>query len=50
MLESTSILDFIATKFTDFLSYTSFANFEIGNFFMILVGMFFIWLAIKKDF
>ena len=50
MLESTSILDFIATKFTDFLSYTSFANFEIGNFFMILVGLFFIWLAIKKDF
>lgn len=50
MLESTSILDFIATKFTDFLAYTSFANFEIGNFFMILVGLFFIWLAIKKDF
>lgn len=50
MLESASILDFIATKFTDFLSYTSFANFEIGNFFMILVGLFFIWLAIKKDF
>lgn len=50
MLESTSILDFIATKFTDFLSYTSFANFEIGNFFIILVGLFFIWLAIKKDF
>lgn len=50
MLESTSILDFIATKFTDFLSYTSFANFEIDNFFMILVGLFFIWLAIKKDF
>lgn len=50
MLESASILDFIATKFTDFLSYTSFANFEIGNFFMIIVGLFFIWLAIKKDF
>ena len=50
MLESTSIIDSIATKFTDFLSYTSFANFEIGNFFMILVGLFFIWLAIKKDF
>ena len=44
------IFDFIGTKFADFLTYTGFANAEIGNWVMILVGAFFLWLAIKKDF
>ena len=50
LLESVSTMDFIGTKFTDFLSYTGFANVEWANIVMIAVGAFFIWLAIKKDF
>ncbi len=34
----------------EFLSYTGFANVEIGNLFMILVGFFFMWLAVSKEF
>ena len=44
------VLDFIGTKLSDFLTYTGFANTEWGNLIMILVGAFFLWLAIKKDF
>ena len=43
-------MDFVATKFSDFLTYTGFANVEWPNLVMIAVGAFFIWLAIKKDF
>ncbi len=42
-------LDFIGTKFLDFCSYTGFANGELGNYIMILVGALFITLAIVKD-
>ena len=44
------VFDFIGTKLSDFLTYTGFANAEMGNWIMILVGAFFLWLAIKKDF
>src|SRR5574344_571859 len=43
-------INFIIQNFFDFLTYTGFANAEIGNLIMIVVGIFFIWLAIKKDF
>ncbi len=43
-------MDFVAAKFSDFLTYTGFANVEWANIIMIAVGAFFIWLAIKKDF
>ena len=43
-------LDFLSTKFADFLTYTGFANAAWGNIIMMIVGLFFIWLAIKKDF
>ena len=43
-------MDFVATKFSDFLTYTGFDNVEWPNLVMIAVGAFFIWLAIKKDF
>ena len=33
-----------------FLSYTGFANVTIGHIIMIVVGLFFIWLAIKYDY
>ena len=42
--------DFIVNNFNEFLSYTVFANATIPNIIMIVVGAFFIWLAIKKDF
>ncbi len=45
-----SIIDFIVSNFNEFLTYTGFANATIPNIIMIVVGIFFIWLAIKKDF
>ncbi len=42
--------DFIGTKLSDFLTYTGFACGDWTNYVMMLVGMLFIWLAIKKDF
>ena len=42
--------EFIANNFNEFVSYTSFANAEVGNLIMICVGALFIWLAIKKNF
>lgn len=50
LLESVSTMDFIGSKLVDFLTYTGFANVEWANLIMIVVGAFFIWLAIKKDF
>ncbi len=44
------MFEFISENFIEFLSYTGFANAEWQNLVMIAVGMFFIWLAIKKDF
>jgi oxaloacetate decarboxylase beta subunit len=41
---------FIIQNFHEFLTYTAFANATVGNLIMIVVGAFFIWLAIKKDF
>lgn len=44
------MFEFISENFIEFLSYTGFVNAEWQNLVMIAVGMFFIWLAIKKDF
>lgn len=41
---------FLSTKFNDFLTYTGVACASYQNLIMILVGIIFIWLAIKKDF
>ena len=41
---------FLTTKFSDFLTFTGYACAEWGNIAMILVGILFIYLAIKKDF
>lgn len=43
-------LKFLYDNFNEFLTYTGFANGEMGNYIMIVVGAFFLWLAIKKDF
>lgn len=45
-----SFTEFIVSNFNEFLTYTGFANATWGNIIMILVGCFFLWLAIKKDF
>ena len=42
--------EFIISNLQEFWSLTGFANAEWGNIIMILVGLFFIYLAIKKDF
>lgn len=42
--------DFIGTKLADFITYTGFACGDWTNYVMMVVGMLFIWLAIKKDF
>ncbi|MBO4487570.1 MAG: sodium ion-translocating decarboxylase subunit beta [Bacteroidaceae bacterium] len=42
--------DFIGTKLNDFITFTGFACGEWSNYIMILVGIFFIWLVVKKDF
>lgn len=43
-------MSFISNNFADFWSYTGFANSGYEHFIMILVGLFFLFLAIKKDF
>ena len=45
-----SFTEFIVSNFNEFLTYTGFANATVPNLIMIVVGAFFIWLAIKKDF
>ena len=42
--------DFLMNNLRQFWELTGFANAEPGNFVMLLVGLFFIWLAIKKNF
>lgn len=41
---------FLSSKFSDFLTYTGVACASYQNLIMVLVGIVFIWLAIKKDF
>ncbi len=41
---------FLFTKLLDFWHFTGFYNFDYTNLIMILVGLFFIYLAIKHDF
>ena len=42
--------ELITNNFNEFVSYTGFVNAEWGNIIMIVVGIFFIWLAISKNF
>ncbi|MGM9870578.1 MAG: sodium ion-translocating decarboxylase subunit beta [Muribaculaceae bacterium] len=42
--------EFIQDNLRQFWELTGFANAEWGNFIMLAVGLFFIWLAIKKNF
>lgn len=43
-------LHFLGEHLQQFFTYTAFANFTLGHVLMILIGLFFIYLAIKKDY
>ena len=45
-----TFVDFFSETLRDFWSFTGFANCEPGTVVMLLVGIFFVWLAIKKNF
>lgn len=45
-----NLINFLVENLLQFFSFTGFANFQAGNGIMILVGMFFIYLAVKKEF
>lgn len=47
---NTSFIDFIIEHLTQFLQFTAFANLTVGHVIMIAVGLFFIYLAIAKEF
>lgn len=50
MENTTSFFTFLQENLQQFLAYTSFANFTWGHIIMILVGFFFIYLAIAKEY
>ena len=50
MEHSGNYLDFVVRHLEQFLGYTSFSNFTWGHLIMICVGLFFIYLAIAKEY
>jgi oxaloacetate decarboxylase beta subunit len=44
------LLSFLSSNIQQFLSYTAFSNFQLGHAIMILVGLVFIYLAIRYEF
>jgi sodium ion-translocating decarboxylase beta subunit len=49
-MENTGFLTFIIDHLGQFLRYTAFANMTIGHIIMIIVGLYFIYLAIAKEY
>jgi oxaloacetate decarboxylase beta subunit len=49
-MENTGFFSFLIDNLKEFLTYTGFANVTLGHVIMILVGLFFIYLAIKKEY
>ena len=45
-----NFLNYVGEQLYTFFTYTAFANFTIGHAIMLCVGLFFIFLAIKKEF
>lgn len=50
MEQTQTYLSFLSDQLTQFLGYTAFANMTLGHFIMILIGLAFIYLAIKKEY
>jgi oxaloacetate decarboxylase beta subunit len=48
-MENQGFFSFLGDNLQQFLSYTGFASFTLGHIIMILVGLGFLYLAIKKD-
>lgn len=49
-LNSSGFFEFIKTQMLQFVEYTAFANFTWGHLAMLAVGLFFIYLAISKEY
>ena len=49
-MDGSGFFSFLGTHLNQFFSFTAFANFTVGHLIMILVGFFFIYLAIAKDY
>lgn len=47
---NTGFFSFLIDNLKEFLTYTGFANITVGHFVMILIGLFFLYLGIKKEF
>jgi oxaloacetate decarboxylase beta subunit len=45
-----TFMEFVQNQLGQFFEYTSYANFTIGHIIMILIGCFFIFLGIKKEY
>ena len=43
-------INFLSQNLADFWTYTGFANATVGHVIMLLVGLFFIYLAVAKEF
>ena len=43
-------INFLGNNLADFWTYTGFANATVGHVVMLLVGLFFIYLAVAKEF
>ena len=50
MLATGSFMDFMSTQLVQFWQYTGFANVTLAHIVMILIGLLFIFLGIKKEF
>lgn len=50
ILATGGFMDFVSTQLVQFLNYTGFANVTIGHIIMVLIGLTFIYLGIKKEF
>ena len=49
-MENSNFLTFIAGHLSQFFQYTAFANMTIGHFIMIMIGLYFIYLAIAREY
>ena len=49
-MESQGLFSFLSSNIKQFFSYTAFANFELGHIVMIVIGLVFIYLAIRHEF
>lgn len=49
-VQGEGFFEFLGDNLNTFLSYTAFAHFTVGHVIMLLIGLFFLYLGIKKEF